>query len=92
MVPLLLLLFLSSNPAIRILAKCLLILVSLAALYQAAVGGSGPVGPVAGAAPQASGQAVDNIMGQVKTKTEQSYRLQEERTTRQLTQADQPNQ
>lgn len=84
------LMFLSSNPAIRILAKCLLVLVSLAAVYQLAVGGFSPVETVAGSAPQASGQAVDNIMGQVKTKTEQSYRLQDERTTRQLDQAEQP--
>lgn len=89
---LLLLLFLSSNPAIRILAKCLLILVSLAALYQVAVGGSVSVGSVAGTAPQPSGQAMDNIMGQVKNKTEQSYRLQDERTTRQLDQVEQPTQ
>ena len=81
------LLFLSSNPATRILAKCLLILVSLAALYQLAVGS-----PVAGTAPQAAGPAMDNIMGQIKTKTEQSYRLQDARTTRQLDQAEQPTQ
>lgn len=84
------LMFLSSNPAIRILAKCLLVLVSLAAVYQLAVGGFSPAETVAGSAPQASGQAMDNIMGQVKTKTEQSYRLQDERTTRQLDQAEQP--
>jgi hypothetical protein len=92
LVALLLLLFLSSNPAIRLLAKCLLMLVSLAAFYQLAVGGPVSVGPVAGTAPQASGQAMDNIMGQVKTKTEQSYRLQDERTTRQLDQAEKPTQ
>ncbi len=84
------LMFLSSNPAIRILAKCLLVLVSLAAVYQLAVGGFSSVETVAGSAPQASGQAMDNIMGLVKTKTEQSYRLQDERTTRQLDQAEQP--
>lgn len=82
-VALLSLLFFSSNPATRILAKCLLILVSLAALYQLAVGS-----PVAGTAPQAAGPAMDNIMGQIKTKTEQSYRLQDARTTRQLDQAE----
>jgi len=92
LVALLLLLFLSSNPAIRLLAKCLLMLVSLAALYQLAVGGPVSVGPVAGTAPQASGQVMDHIMGQVKTKTERSYRLQDERTTRQLDQAEQPTQ
>ncbi|MGZ8393823.1 MAG: hypothetical protein ACXWWJ_03555, partial [Nitrospira sp.] len=69
---------------------CLLILVSLAAVYQLAVGGFSPVETVAGSVPQGSGQAMDNIMGQVKTKTEQSYRLQDERTTRQLDQAEQP--
>jgi hypothetical protein len=91
-VALFLFLFLSSNPAIRILAKCLLMLVSLAALYQLAVGGPVSTGPLAGTAPQGSAQAMDNIMGQVKTKTEQSYRLQDERTTRQLDQAEQPTQ
>lgn len=86
-VALLSLLFLSANPAIRILAKCLLILVSLAALYQLAVGG-----PVTGAASQASGHGMDNLTGLVKTKTQQSYRLQDERTTRQLDQAEPPTQ
>jgi hypothetical protein len=89
---LLLLLFLSSNPAIRILAKCLLILVSLAALYQMTVGGAVSIGAVAGTAPQPSRQAMDNLMEQVKNKTEQSYRLQDERTTRQLDQVEQPTQ
>ena len=87
---LLLLMFLSSNPAIRLLAKCLLVLVGLAAVYQFVVGGPVSRGPVAGTAPQVSGQAMDNIMGQVKTKTEHSYRLQDERITRQLDQVEQP--
>lgn len=84
------LMFLSSNPAIRILAKCLLVLVSLAAVYQLAVGSVLPAGTDAGSSPPASGQTMDNIMGQMKTKAEQSYRLQDERTTRQLDQAEQP--
>lgn len=87
---LLLFVLLSSNPAIRILARCLLILVSLVALYQMAVGGPVSTGPVAGTGSQSSGPAMDHIMGQVKTKTEQSYRLQDERTTRQLDQPEQP--
>ena len=87
---LLLLMFLSPNPAIRLLSKCLLVLVSLTAVYQLAVGGPLSAGTVAGSAPQASGQAMDNIMGQVKSKTEQSYRMQDDRTTRQLDQAEQP--
>jgi hypothetical protein len=91
-VMLLLFLFLSSNPAIRILAKCLLILVSLAALYQLAIGGRVLVGSAGGTAPQASGHTLDSIMGQVKTKTEQSYRLQDDRTARQLDQAEQSTQ
>jgi hypothetical protein len=84
------LMFLSSNPAIRILAKCLLVLVSLAAVYQLAVGSVLPAGTDVGSSPPASGQTMDNIMGQMKTKAEQSYRLQDERTTRQLDQAEQP--
>ncbi len=86
---LLALMFLSSNPAIRILGKCLLVLISLTAAYQLAVGGIPASGAVAGSAPQASGQQMGTIVDQVKTKTEQSYRLQDERTTRQLDQADQ---
>ncbi len=86
---LLLFMFLSSNPAVRLLAKCLLILVSLTAVYQLVVGGSSVPGTGAGSAPLASGQSKDNVMGQVRSKTEQSYRLQDERTTRQLDQAGQ---
>jgi hypothetical protein len=87
LVALLCLLFVTSNPAIRLLAKCLLMLVSLMALYQLAVGGAVSVGPLTGTSPQASEQ-VDNLMGKVKTLTQQGYRLQDERTTHQLDQAE----
>ncbi len=86
---LLFLMFLSSNPAVRLLAKCLLILVGLAAVYQLAVGGGPSAESFAGSASQTSGQAMDNIMSQAKARTEHSYRLQDERTTRQLDQAEQ---
>ena len=85
---LLALMFLSANPALRILAKCSLVLVSLAAVYQLTIGDVSQARTVAGSAPQASGQAMDTIMGQMKTKTEQNYRLQDERNTRQLDQAE----
>ncbi|HVG01396.1 MAG TPA: hypothetical protein VM842_00830, partial [Nitrospira sp.] len=88
LVALLCVLFLTANPAIRLLAKCLLLLVSLTAMYHFAVGGPASGGPLAGPSPQASGQAADNIMGQVKTMTQQNYRLQDERTTHQLDQAE----
>ena len=85
---LLALMFLSANPALRMLAKCSLVLVSLTALYQLTIGEIPRAQTVAGSAPQASGQPMDTIMGQMKTKTEQSYRLQDERNTRQLDQAE----
>ena len=92
---LLALIFLSANPAIRLLSKFLLVLVGVAAVYhlaivetpslEAAVGppqqGSGQVG---------SGQAMDNMLGRMRSKTEQSYRAQDERTTRQLEPTEQP--
>ena len=80
---LLVLIFLSANPAIRLLSKCLLVLVGLAAVYHLALGGSPPTGTVRGQSQQRSEQ-VDNVMGQMKSKTEQSYRAQDERTARQL--------
>ena len=89
-VALLCLLFMSSNPAVRLLAKCLLMVVCLTALYQLAVGGAVTLAPRTGTSQQASEQAADNIMGQVKTMTQQNYRLQDERTTRQLDQAESP--
>ena len=91
LVALLCLLFLSANPAIRLLAKFLLVMVSLTTLYQLVIAGTGSVGPLTGTSQQASEQAADNIMGQVKTKTQKSYRLQDERTTRQLDQAELSN-
>jgi hypothetical protein len=81
-------LFLTSNPAIRLLAKCLLLFLSLTMWYQLSIGGAGSGRPRSDQALQGSGQAVENIMGQVKTVTEQSYHLQDERTTRQLDQAE----
>ena len=81
-------LFLASNPAIRFLAKCLLLCVSLTMLYQLSIGGAGSGRPRSDQALQGSGQVVDNIMGHVKTMTEQNYRLQDDRATRQLDQAE----
>ncbi|MDP9132470.1 MAG: hypothetical protein M3M98_04970, partial [Nitrospirota bacterium] len=86
----LLLMFLSSNPAIRLLSKCLLVLVGLAAVYHLAVGSPMSSGTVADFPQQGSGQPMDNIVGQMKTKAEQSYLLQDERTTHQLDQAEPP--
>ena len=88
-IALLLFMYFSSNPAIRLICKCFLMLVGLAAVYHLTVGGPRSDGSVGGSAPQTTGQAMD-LMGQVKTKTEQNYRLQEERTTRQLDLAEQP--
>jgi hypothetical protein len=82
------LLFLSANPALRILAKCSLVLVSLAAFYQLTIGDVSRAGTVTGSAPETSAQSMDTIMGHMKTKTEQSYRLQNERNTGQLEQAE----
>ena len=81
-------LFLASNPAIRFLAKCLLLFVSLTMLYQLSIGGAGSGRPRSDQALEGSGQVVDNIMGHVKTMTEQNYRLQDDRGTRQLDQAE----
>ena len=78
---LLVLIFLSANPAIRLLSKCLLVLVGLAAVYHLALGGSPPTGTVRS---QQGPEQVDNIMGQMKRTAEQSYRAQDERTARQL--------
>lgn len=87
---LLVLIFLSANPAIRLLSKCLLVLVGVAAVYHLAIGGSSSAGAVAGSPQQGSEQAMDNVMGQMKSKTEQSYRAQDERTARQLDQIESP--
>jgi hypothetical protein len=81
-------LFLTSNPAIRLLAKCLLLFLSLTMLYQLSIGGAGSGGLRSDQPLEGSGQGVDNIVGQVKTMTEQNYHLQDERTTRQLDQAE----
>ncbi|WHZ14460.1 MAG: hypothetical protein OJF52_001298 [Nitrospira sp.] len=82
------LLFLSANPAVRLLSKFLMLLVGVSAVYQLSVGNVMPTG-VVGSPQQASEQAMDNVMGRMKSKTEQSYRLQDERTTRQLHQVEQ---
>ncbi len=88
-VMLLVLMVLSSNPAVRLLCKFLLVLVCVAAVYQMYVRNVPSAGGMAGSSQQVSEPATGNIMGQMKTKTEQSYRLQDERTTRQLDQAEQ---
>ncbi|MBA2484788.1 MAG: hypothetical protein H0V35_01575 [Nitrospira sp.] len=87
---LLLLIFLSSNPAIRLLSKCLLVLVGLAAVYHLATGSPMSASTVADFPQLGWGLPMENIVGQIKTKAEQSYRLQDERTTRQLDQAEPP--
>ena len=87
---LLLLIFLSANPAIRILCKFLLVLVGLAAVYQVAVVETPSLEALAGPPQQGSGQAADNMLGRMRSKTEQSYRAQDERTARQLEPAEQP--
>lgn len=82
------LLFLSTNPAVRLLSKFLLLLVGVSAVYQLFVGNGLSTG-VAGSPQQASEQAMENVMEPMKSKTEQSYRLQDERMTRQLNQVEQ---
>lgn len=83
------LIFLSANPAVRLLSKFLMLLVGVSAVYQLSVGNVMPTSGATGSPQQASEQAMDNVMGRMKSKTEQSYRLQDERTTRQLNQAEQ---
>ncbi len=87
---LLLLIFLSANPAIRILCKLLMVLVGLAAVYQVAAVETPSLDALAGPPQQGTGQAADNMLGRMRNKTEQSYRAQDERTARQLEPAEQP--
>lgn len=84
---LLVLIFLSANPAVRLLCKFSLVLVAVAAVYHFAVVGASPIGIIAGSSQAGSEQqAMDNVMGKMKSKTEQSYRAQDARTASQLQQ------
>ncbi|WHZ21949.1 MAG: hypothetical protein OJF47_001061 [Nitrospira sp.] len=87
-VVLLSLLCLSANPAVRLLSKFLMLLVGVSAVYRLSIGDIMPTG-VADSPQQASEQTTDNVMERMKSKTEHSYRLQDERTTRQLSQDEQ---
>ncbi len=90
-VVLLLMIFLSSNPAIRILCKFLLVLVAGAALYHHVVAFETPtLEAVAGPPQQGSGQAVENVLGRLRSQTERNYRAQDERTARQIEPAEPP--
>lgn len=89
-VVLLLMIFLSANPAIRILCKFLLVLVAGAALYHVVAFEAPTLEAVAGPPQQGSGQAVENVLGRLRSQTEQNYRAQDERTTRQMEPAEQP--
>lgn len=89
-VVLLLMIFLSANPAIRILCKFLLVLVAGAALYHAVAFEAPSLEAVAGPPQQGSGQAADNVLGRLRTQTERNYRAQDERTARQVEPAEQP--
>ena len=85
-----LLMSLSANPAIRLLCKCCLILVALAAIFHAAAFEAPSLEAVAGPPQQGSGQAADNMLGRLRNQTESSYRVQDERTARQVEAAEQP--
>ena len=87
---LLLWMFLSSNPAVRLLSKYLMVLVCVTAFYQMYFARTMAGDVVTSSSHQTSEQGMDNIMGQMKTKTERSYKLQDERTTSQLDQIEQP--
>lgn len=84
--------FLSSNPGIRLLCKFLLVLVGVAALYQVAVSGMPSLEAVTGSPQQGSEQAMENVLGKMRSQTEQSYRAQDARTARQLEQIEPPAQ
>lgn len=89
---LLLWMLLSSNPAVRLLSKCLMVLVSVTAVYQMYFART-IVGEMVGNAPrEAAAQAPENVIGQMKTKVEQSFRLQSERRAGQLDEAEPSNQ
>ena len=84
--------FLSSNPGIRLLCKFLLVLVGVAALYQVAISGMPSFEAVTGSPQQGSEQAMENVLGKMRSQTEQSYRAQDARTARQLEQIEPPTQ
>ncbi len=87
---LLLFIFLSANPAIRILCKVLLVVVGLSALYQVLAIDAPSLEALAGPPQQGTGQPVDNMLGRMRSQTEKSYRAQGERTASQLEPAEQP--
>ena len=89
---LLLPIFMSSNPGIRLLCKFLLVLVGVAALYQVAISGMPSFEAVTGSPQQGSEQALENVLGKMRSQTEQSYRAQDARTARQLEQIEPPTQ
>ena len=89
---LLLPIFMSSNPGIRLLCKFLLVLVGVAALYQVAISGMPSFEAVTGSPQQGSDQAMENVLGKMRSQTEQSYRAQDARTARQLEQIEPPTQ
>ena len=89
---LLLPIFMSSNPGIRLLCKFLLVLVGVAALYQVAISGMPSLEAVTGSPQQGSEQAMENVLGKMRSQTEQSYRAQDARTARQLEQIEPPTQ
>ena len=82
--------FMSSNPGIRLLCKFLLVLVGVAALYQVAISGMPSFEAVTGSPQQGSEQAMENVLGKMRSQTEQSYRAQDARTARQLEQIEPP--
>ena len=84
--------FMSSNPGIRLLCKFLLVLVGVAALYQVALSGMPSFEAVTGSPQQGSEQAMENVLGKMRSQTEQSYRAQDARTARQLEQIEPPTQ
>ena len=87
---LLTLMLLSRNPAVRILCKLLLVLVGLSAVYQVMAIGTPSLEALAGPPQPGATQPVDNMLGRMRSQTEQSYRAQDERTARQLEPAEQP--
>ncbi len=84
--------FMSSNPGIRLLCKFLLVLVGVAALYRVAISGMPSFEAVTGSPQQGSEQAMENVLGKMRSQTEQSYRAQDARTARQLEQIEPPTQ
>ncbi|MGC3972797.1 MAG: hypothetical protein QM771_00225 [Nitrospira sp.] len=81
---LLLFIFLSANPAIRILCKLLLVIVGVSALYQVIAIEAPSLEALSGPSQQGTSQPADNMLGRMRSQTEQSYRAQDERTARQL--------